>query len=82
MEKTNEQSRVKQTHKYINDQERYEASKTSKREWYYRNREQQKLKSLKQYYVKQLKKTDLKEETKIKYESKLKLINDELNHLI
>ena len=75
----------KRTHKYNNDNERYEASKANKRKWYYNNKEQQKLKSLKQYYVNQLKKEDLKEDIKTKYENKLNTINEKLvlsNNLI
>jgi len=62
--------------KYNNDVERHEAIKSQKRNWYHIHSEQQKLKSLKSYYVNQLKKENLKPETKTKYELKL----NELNH--
>lgn len=80
METTNEQSTnnqvlVKRIYKYNTEEERHEASKASKREWYHRNKEQQKLKSLRNYYIKQLKKDDLKEELRSKYETKLNEIN-------
>ena len=83
MESTNEQSQdnksVKRIYKYNTDEERHNASKASKRQWYWNNREQQKLKSLKAYYIKQLAKSDLKEELKNKYEAKLNEINQKLN---
>ena len=75
MESSTEHKRI---YKYDNEHDRHEASKASKRLWYYNNREQQKLKSLKQYYIKQLAKTDLKEEVRIKYEAKLNEINQQL----
>ena len=68
----------KRTHKYNNDVDRHEASKANKRKWYYHNQEQQKLKSLKQYYINQLKKEDLKDDIKSKYENKLNKINEKL----
>ena len=67
--------------KYENETERHEAVKRQKREWYKNNSDIQKLKSLKSYYVKQLKKTDLKEEMKTKYECKLNEIEEQLNSL-
>ena len=79
MEATNDQTiepaPVKRIHKYSSDQERHEASKASKRLWYHKNKETQKLKSLRNYYIKQLKKDDLKEEIRTKYETKLNEIN-------
>ena len=75
-----EQKQVKRIYKYNTEEERHEASKAAKRHWYYNNREQQKLKSLKQYYIKQLGKTDLKEETRSKYENKLSEINNKLEN--
>ena len=71
-------STKKRVHKYETEEERHEASKNNKRQWYYRNKEQQKLKSLKAYYIKQLQNQDLKEKTKNKYESKLNSINKQL----
>lgn len=65
--------------KYNNDDEKHEAIKAQKREWYWKHSNKQKLKSLKQYYQKQLAKSDLKEETKSKYVNKLNSINEELN---
>ena len=65
--------------KYNNDDERHEAIKSQKRNWYHLNSDKQKLKSLKSYYVKQLAKTDLNESTRTKYESKLNEINNKLN---
>ena len=80
---TNETNQVEQkqkrVYKYDSEEERHEASKTNKRQWYYKNKDQQKLKSLKYYYQNQLKKTDLKEETKKKYESKINEINNKLS---
>ena len=72
------QASIKRIYKYETDEQRHEASKASKRHWYHINRDVQKLKSLKAYYIKQLQKTDLKEEVKAKYESKLKAIEDKL----
>ena len=72
------QASIKRIYKYETDEQRHEASKTNKRNWYHRNSDVQKLKSLKAYYIKQLQKTDLKEEVKAKYESKLKAIEDKL----
>ena len=80
-ESTNEQTQVKRTHKYDNEQDRHEASKAAKRLWYHKNRDKQKLKSLKQYYIKQLTKTNLKEEVKNKYENKLNDINSKLTNI-
>ena len=70
---------MKRTYKYSTDEERHNAVKAQKRSWYHLNSQQQKLKSLKSYYVKQLKKTDLKPEIKTKYENKLNEINLKLN---
>ena len=80
-ESTNEQPLVKRTHKYDNEQDRHEASKAAKRNWYWKNKDKQKLKSLKAYYIKQLTKTNLKEETKTKYENKLNDINSKLTNV-
>ena len=66
--------------KYNNDNERHEAIKSQKRNWYHIHSEQQKLKSLKSYYINQLKKEDLKPETKTKYESKLNEIETKLKN--
>ena len=67
--------------KYNSENERHNAIKAQKRMWYHANADLQKLKSLKSYYVNQLKKNDLKEEIKTKYESKLNEINNQLNSL-
>lgn len=67
--------------KYATDEERHEAIKAQKRDWYKNNSNIQKLKSLKSYYVNQLKKDDLKPEIKTKYESKLNEIEEQLNSL-
>lgn len=70
---------MKRIYKYSSDEERHNAVKAQKRNWYHLNSEKQKLKSLKTYYIKQLKKTDLKPEIKTKYENKLNEINLKLN---
>ena len=75
----------KRVSKYSSDDERHNAIKSQKRSWYYKNRDLQKLKSLKSYYLNQLKKDDLKENLRTKYESKLNKINEKLgliNNLI
>ena len=77
-EQTHESQCIKRVYKYNTEEERHNASKASKRQWYHNHRDQQKLKSLKAYYIKQLAKTDLKDETRKKYETKL----NELNQLI
>ena len=68
----------KRIHKYSNDEDRRDASRANKRNWYHRNKEQQKLKSLKQYYQNQLKKDDLRDDVRSKYECKLNEINEKL----
>ena len=75
------EQKPKRIYKYETDEQRHEASKTNKRKWYYLNKNQQKLKSLKYYYQNQLKKSDLKEELKKKYESKINEIDEKLNQL-
>ena len=82
-EQTNEQTidkitEIKRISKYINEEARHEAIKAQKRSWYKRNSDKQKLKSLRSYYENQLKKDDLKEEVKNKYEAKLNDINEKL----
>lgn len=78
MTDNNDVQPVKRVYKYNTDEERHEASKKNKRNWYYRNKEQQKLKSLKAYYIKQLSQQNLEEKTKTKYENKLNEINVKL----
>ena len=65
-------------HKYPTEEERYAANKASKRQWYYKNKDKQKLKSLRQYYTNQLKKAELREDIKQKYEQRLNEINEAL----
>ncbi len=76
-----DESKPKRIYKYSSDEERHNAIKRQKLDYYYRNKEIQKLKSLKSYYTKQLMKTDLKEDIKNKYQNKLDEINEQLiNH--
>lgn len=70
---------AKRQSKYSSDEDRHEAIKHQKVMWYRRNRDKQKLKSLKSYYQKQLQKQDLKEEIKLRYEKKLNEINIKLD---
>lgn len=78
-EETHSQSTINHYSKYNSDVDRHEAIKGQKRQWYRNNCDKQKLKSLKYYYQKQLKKIDLNEATKSKYESKLNELNQKLN---
>ena len=75
------QPTTKSGYKYNNDEEKHEAIKGQKRQWYHNNSDKQRLKSLLYYYRKQLQKQDLKEPVKTKYESKLNEINEKLNSI-
>jgi len=72
---------TKRQSKYSSEEERHEAIKHQKRQWYYINSDKQKLKSLKTYYQKQLQKQDLKEEIKLKCEKKLNEIEEKLKSI-
>ena len=69
---------IKRTSKYSTEEERHEAIKSQKRNWYYLNKDKQKLKSLKTYYQKQLQKQELKPDIRSKYETKLNEIETKL----
>ena len=56
-------------------------SKISKQTYYYNNRDEQKLKSLRNYYIKQLKNLDLDLNKKNKYELKLNELNSKIDGL-
>ena len=58
-----------------------ESIKLSKRQYYHRNSDIQKLKSLRVYYVKQLQKDSLDADVKEKYESKLSELNSKIAEL-
>ena len=65
--------------KFNNDEERHQSILASKRRYYQRNIEMSKLSSLKCYYVKKLKRDDLNEDVKNRYQQKLNEINLKLN---
>ena len=52
---------------------------STKQTYYLMNQEEQKLKSLRNYYVKQLKTPNLKSDKKEKYEAKLNELNTKLS---
>jgi len=56
-------------------------SKISKQTYYYNNRDEQKLKSLRNYYIRQLKNPDLDLNKKNKYELKLEELNSKIDGL-
>ena len=64
--------------KFENDDERRKAILASKRNYYKRNDELYKLKSLRTYYVKQLEKTDLTETKRKTYQERLNEIETKL----
>ena len=64
--------------KFANDEERRKAILASKRNYYKRNSELYKLKSLLTYYVKQLEKEDLNEKKRENYQNKLNEIETKL----
>ena len=58
---------------------KHESIKLSKRNYYKKNAEEQKLKSLRVYYIKHLQNSDLDETTKQKYENKLNELNEKIS---
>ena len=64
--------------KFENDDERRKSILASKRNYYKRNDELYKLKSLRTYYVKQLDKTDLPEKKRETYQERLNEIETKL----
>ena len=54
---------------------------STKQTYYLMNQEEQKLKSLRNYYVKQLRNPELEESKKTKYENKLAELNDKINDI-
>ena len=57
------------------------ASIASKQTYYLMNQEEQKLKSLRNYYVKQLKTPNLDHDKKVKYEARLKELNQKISNM-
>ena len=76
-----EQKQIRKS-KFNNDEERRQAILKSKRDYYHKNSEIYKLKSLKTYYVKQLEKTDLDEKKRENYQNKFDEINEKINKLL
>ena len=64
--------------KFENEEERRKSVLQSKRNYYHRNEELYKLKSLRTYYVNQLAKTDLNEKKRENYQNKLNEIDVKL----
>ena len=54
---------------------------SSKQTYYLKNSEEQKLKSLRRYYVKQLENSNLEANKKTKYETKLQELNDKIDSI-
>jgi len=65
--------------KFNNDKESHQSILASKRRYYQRNTEMSKLSSLKCYYVKKVKREDLDEYVKNRYQQKFDEINLKLN---
>lgn len=81
-EEQHEEQQPERKHwKYDTEEERHNAILKSKRNFYHRNEEIYKLKSLMRYYVKQLERTDLTEKKRRDYQAKFKELDKEFKKL-